>query len=514
MNFDSANPNAVAEPLLRMQGMVVAYGSFLANDHIDLDVPGGEIHALLGENGAGKTTLMKALVGLAPVKEGRIFFNQKEIVKTSPGIAQDAGIGMVHQHFMLIPTLTVVQNICIGLRSAGYPFPNYKKVAARILELSEKYQLKVDPYDRVMDLSVGEQQRVEIIKTLYRGAKLLILDEPTSVLIPQEIDGLFNIIRNLSAQGTAVIFISHKLNEVMTISSRITVLRQGRVAANLNTAETNPQELARLMVGKEMESLPSLTAVSEKAPSVLKVESLHYSDAHHVEKLRGVDLQIHDGEIHGLAGVDGNGQVELARILAGILPSRSGKVWLDSKEITHYDPSKRIQAGMAYIPGDRQQTGLVMDLSLEENMILELNASQPFARYGFLNFKEINKFTGEAIHDYDIRCKDPDQQVGTLSGGNQQKLVLARELYRNPRLIIAVQPTRGLDIGATQFIHSVLLKQKMKGCAILLISTELEEVITLSDRISVIYEGRMMGSFARGKVDKESLGLLMAGKSL
>lgn len=514
MNQESAIPSTDTEPLLRMQGIVVAYGSLVANDHIDLAVPNGEIHALLGENGAGKTTLMKALVGLAPILEGKIFFNHQEIAKASPSTAQEVGIGMVHQHFMLIPTLTVAQNVCIGLRSAGYPFPNYKKVGERVTELSEQFQLKVNPNDRVADLSVGEQQRVEIIKALYRGAKLLILDEPTSVLIPQEIDGLFNIIHHLSAQGTAVIFISHKLNEVMTISNKITVLRQGKVAANIDTADTNPNELARLMVGKEMEQLPSTPIYSEKAASVLKVESLRYTDSRKVQKLREVDLQVHEGEIHGIAGVDGNGQVELARILAGVLPSDSGRIWLNSKEITHFSPSGRIHAGLAYIPGDRQRTGLVMDLSLVENMILELNSRPPFSNHGFLNFKEIKKFTDESIRDYDIRCTDPEQEAGTLSGGNQQKLVLARELFRNPRLIIAVQPTRGLDIGATQFIHSVLLQQKMKGCAILLISTELDEILTLSDRISVIYEGRIMGTFARGKADKESLGLLMAGKTL
>lgn len=514
MNSSPTTSNVDEEPLLRMKGMVVAYGSLLANDHIDLEVGRGEIHALLGENGAGKTTLMKALVGLAPIKEGKIFFNRQEIKDASPNTARAVGIGMVHQHFMLIPTLTVAQNVCIGLRSAGYPFPDYRKVAAKIQILSEQYQLKVNPNSLVADLSVGEQQRVEIIKALYRGAKLLILDEPTSVLIPQEIEGLFGIIRHLSSQGTSVIFISHKLNEVMSISSRITVLRQGKLAADLNTAETNPKELARLMVGKDMESLPETQPVDENAPAILRIENLRYSDLHGIERLRGVSLAIHAGEIHGIAGVDGNGQVELARLLAGIISSGHGRVWLDEKEITHYDPSNRIQAGMAYIPGDRQQTGLVMDLSITENLILEMNARQPFSNHGFLNFKEIKKLAADSIRNYDIRCMSPDQEVATLSGGNQQKLVLARELFRNPRLIIAVQPTRGLDIGATQFVHSVLLEQKKRGCAVLLISTELEEVLNLSDQISVMYEGRIMGTFGRGKADKETLGLLMAGKTL
>jgi simple sugar transport system ATP-binding protein len=502
------------EPLLSMNGIVVAYGTLLANDHIDLQVHKGEIHALLGENGAGKTTLMKALVGLAPIQRGKIRFNGQDIPVVSPNIAQNAGIGMVHQHFMLIPPLSVAQNVCIGMKSAGYPFPDYKKVTQRIDELSEKYQLKVNPAARVADLSVGEQQRVEIIKSLYRGAKLLILDEPTSVLIPQEIDGLFNIIRNLSAQGTAVIFISHKLNEVMTISRHITVLRQGKVVAKRNTDETDAHELARLMVGKEMEDLPDVKSLSSTAAQVARIEGLHYTDPRGVEKLRGIDLELREGEIHGIAGVDGNGQVELARILAGILPSSAGKVWLGGHEITHFDPARRIQAGMAYIPGDRQQTGLVMDLSITENLILELNNQSPFANRGFLQFKKINSFAEEAIRKYDIRCTDPKQEAGKLSGGNQQKLVLARELYRNPRLIIAVQPTRGLDVGATHFVHSMLLEQRQKGCAILLISTELDEIFSISNRISAIYEGKLMGTFDRAATNRESLGLLMAGKAL
>lgn len=514
MTLDNHLPNAAEESLLRMKGIVVAYGTLLANDHIDLEVGGGEIHALLGENGAGKTTLMKALVGLAPIKHGTIRFNRQDISTISPGIAQSAGIGMVHQHFMLIPTLTVAQNVCIGLRSAGYPFPDYKKITAKINELSEQYQLKVNPVARVADLSVGEQQRVEIIKTLYRGAKLLILDEPTSVLIPQEIDGLFDIIHNLAAQGTAVIFISHKLNEVMNISHQITVLRLGKVVATRKTEDTNPQELARLMVGREMEGLPVVKPLPENSPLVTRVEEIHYTDPRGVKKLRGISLDIRAGEIHGIAGVDGNGQVEFARIMAGILHATSGKVSLNGCDITHFDSGRRIRAGMAYIPGDRQQTGLVMDLSITENLMLEVNNHAPFANHGFLNFKKIDELTDDLIRKYDIRCTDPKQEVATLSGGNQQKLVLARELFRNPRLIIAVQPTHGLDVGATHFVHSMLLEQQQKGCAILLISTELDEILSISNRISVIYEGKLMGTFDRASADKGSLGLLMAGKTL
>jgi general nucleoside transport system ATP-binding protein len=508
-----AGPGSDGGALLQMRGIVVAYGSLLANDGVDLEVQKGEIHALLGENGAGKTTLMKALVGLAPLTRGTIAFDQADIASPSPAVARAVGIGMVHQHFMLIPTLTVAQNVCIGLRSEGFPFPDYRRVSARLERLSEEYQLKVNPAARVSDLSVGEQQRVEIIKTLYRGARLLVLDEPTSVLIPQEIEGLFGVIRSLSAQGTSVIFISHKLNEVMSISRNITILRAGRVAATRKTAETEPRELARLMVGREMQSLPRTAPVPAGAPLVARVEGLRYTDPRGVEKLAGIDLGIRTGEIHGIAGVDGNGQVELARILAGILGASSGKIWLDGKDITRMKPAARVRSGLAYIPGDRQRTGLVMDLPVSDNLMLKASGLPPFAVRGFLNFRKIRELVDSSIRDYDIRCSDPGQEVRTLSGGNQQKLVLARELRAAPRLIVAVQPTHGLDVGATQYVQSMLQEQRRRGCAILLITTELDEVLSLSNRVSVIYEGKLMGTFDADAADRESIGLLMAGKS-
>jgi general nucleoside transport system ATP-binding protein len=505
-------PGDAGTPLLSMRGISVAYGALRANDGIDLDVGAGEVQALLGENGAGKTTLMKALVGLAPIEGGSIEFDGKDISDISPLVARNAGIGMVHQHFMLIPTLTVAQNLCIGLRSEGYPFPNYRKITAKISGLSERYALKVDPSARVADLSVGEQQRVEIIKALYRGARLLVLDEPTSVLIPQEIEGLFEIIRNLSAQGTAVIFISHKLNEVMSISRNITILRRGKVAATRRTSETSAKELARLMVGYEMGDLPAAPAISESSPPVARIEGLRFVDSRKVKKLNGVDIEVRAGEIHGIAGVDGNGQVELARILAGILAASSGTIWLDGKDITRLDVARRIRSGLSYIPGDRQRTGLVMDLSVRDNMTLKLSDRPPYAVHGFLDFGKIRAMVEESIRDYNIDCADSGQEARTLSGGNQQKLVLSRELRSDPRLIVAVQPTQGLDISATNYVHSMLLERQRKGCAILLISTELDEVLSLSNRISVMYEGRLMGTFDRDSADRETIGLLMAGK--
>lgn len=503
-----------SEPLLIMKDIVVCYGSFVANDHIDLKVDRGEIHALLGENGAGKTTLMKALVGLVKPVSGKIVFEGNEVEIESPIKAQEIGIGMVYQHFMLIPTLTVAQNVCIGLRSAGYPFPDLKKVSMKIRELSNQYNLLVDPESKVSQLSVGVQQRVEIIKALYRGAKLLVLDEPTSVLTPQETEGLFEIIHNLSKKGNSIIFISHKLNEVMAISHHITILRQGKLAALRNTQETNARELARLMVGRDIGNLKVNYSGAANLTKVTEIENLHYTDKRGVQILHGVDLNICEGEIHGIAGVDGNGQEELAQILAGLIPLKNGKIWLNGKDISNASPAKRIQAGLAYIPGDRQRTGLVMDLSITENSMLELNTQSPYSKWGFLNFREISQLTQTLIQSYDIRCQDPNQTVATLSGGNQQKLVLARELFRDPRFIIAMQPTHGLDVGATEYVHSMLLQQKKRGCAILLISTELDEVLSLSDRVSVMYEGQIMGTFNHDQADKETVGLLMAGKTI
>jgi general nucleoside transport system ATP-binding protein len=514
----TAQPDSAGAPLLRMRGIVVAYGALIANDAIDLDVRRGEIHALLGENGAGKTTLMKALVGLAPMKHGDIVFNGKTIPAGSPSEARAAGIGMVHQHFMLIPTLTVAQNVCIGLRSAsaagirGSLFPDYRKVAERLASLSRQFRLEMNPSALVADLSVGEQQRVEILRTLFRGARLLVLDEPTSVLIPREIDGLFDIIRTLSSQGTAIIFISHKLNEVMAISQNVTILRQGKVVATRAAADTNPRELARLMVGRDMAGLPSVEAVAAGAPTVLRTEDLRFADARGVKKLQGIDLDIRAGEIHGIAGVDGNGQVELARIIAGILSPSSGKLWLEGRDITRQSPQKRIRAGLAYVPGDRQRTGLAMELSVSDNLMLKASDMPPFARGGFLHFGRIAEMVDASIRAYDVRCTSSAQEVRTLSGGNQQKLVLARELRAAPRLIVAEQPTHGLDVGATHYVHSMLLEQRRRGCAILLISTELDEVLSLSNRVSVLYEGRLMGTFDHDHADRESVGLLMAGR--
>jgi simple sugar transport system ATP-binding protein len=495
-----------------MQGITVRFGDLIANDRVDLVVERGEVRALLGENGAGKTTLMKALVGLVQPQTGRIELHGHPVDIRSPVDAMALGIGMVHQHFMLIPPLTVAQNVCIGLRSAGYPFPDLRRVATEIRSLASRYGLQVEPDQRVAQLSVGAQQRVEILKALYRGAELLILDEPTSVLTPQETEGLFAVIRSLVEQGKAVIFISHKLNEVMTISQHVTVLRKGQVVATRRTAATDPAELAELMVGRAVD-LPHLEEPAAiEIPPLLRVRGLFYRDERKLEILRGIDLEVRPGEIHGLAGVDGNGQEELAGILAGILPATAGRIVLDEQEVTYASPAQRIEAGLAHIPGDRQHTALVMDMPVVDNCLLELSGQAPYARSGFLQFAAIRTLAQDLIATYDIRCQDQRQPVATLSGGNQQKLVLARELFRKPRFVIAVQPTRGLDVGATAFVYSMLLAQRAQGCAILLVSTELDEIMALSDRVSVIYEGRIMGTQVRAQADRSALGLMMAGK--
>lgn len=500
-----------APPLLQMQGIRVRFGSLIANNNVDFSISAGEVHALLGENGAGKTTLMKVLVGLVEPEEGRILLEGQEVQIRSAVQAMNHNIGMVHQHFMLIPTLTVAQNVALGLQSKEF-FPDLGKVGEGISSLADQYNLQVDPGALVASLSVGEQQRVEIIKALYRGARLLVLDEPTSVLTPQEVENLFLVLRRLAEASTGIIFISHKLNEIMRISDQITVLRQGRVVATRRVTETNPSELARLMIGHEIDLPHVTTPLPPDSPLVLGVQGLTYTDERSVNILKGMDLDIRQGEIHGLAGVDGNGQEQLAKVLAGLLLPGAGRVTLNGLDITRFSPAQRIRMGMAHIPGNRQHTGLVLDLSISDNLVMEVVGYTPYSRYGFLNFAAIHKLVSMLVQSYDVRYLDLQQLANTLSGGNQQKLVLARELFRDPTAIIAVQPTRGLDVGAIEFVHARLLEQRQRGCTILLISTELDEILALSDRISVVYEGRIMGSQTRQAANIETLGLWMAGK--
>ncbi len=505
--------NSQPEYRLKMEKITVKYGDFTANDHVDLAVKPGQIVSLLGENGAGKTTLMKVLAGLLTPESGRIFIDGRETEISSPLASQHLGIGMVHQHFMLIPKLTVAQNICIGLKSVGYPFPNIKKVEKELEEISQRYNLQVDPSATVSSLSIGTQQRVEILKVLYRGASLLILDEPTSILTPQETEGLFDIIRFLTKQGKSVIFISHKLKEVMTISDRITVLRQGKVTAEIGKEEITENELAVLMVGHEFKTEKTKPPVPADAREIVRLENISYIDDRKLKVVNGISLTVRAGEIHSIAGVDGNGQLELANIIAGIIQPSDGHFYMEGKDMTKASPGDRIQNGLAHIPSDRHRYGMVLDASLEENLILENSEKEPISAHGLLNRKAISEYAERLIREYDVRCETPKQTGATLSGGNQQKLVLARELSRNPKFILAVQPAHGLDVGATEFVHDRLIEQRNSGNAVLLISTELDEVFELSDRISVIFNGRITATMDRSEASREKIGMLMTGKT-
>jgi len=496
--------------IIKMEKITKRFPGVLANDHVDLEVEKGEIHVLLGENGAGKTTLMNILYGLHQPDAGTIYLKGREVKINSPRKAIDLGIGMVHQHFMLIPALTVTENIVLGTKVPREPFLDLTGSAEKIKALSRQYGFNLDPSVKVWHLSVGQQQRVEIIKTLYRGADILILDEPTAVLTPQETQELFAILRRLKDEGHTVIFISHKLNEVMEISDRITVLRQGRVIKTLRTKDTNKAELARLMVGREV------SFVVEKTPcqpgqEALRISGLKARNDRQLEAVKSIDLAVRAGEILGLAGVDGNGQSELVEAIAGLRKATGGEVFFLGQPVRHQPLRRLFEMGLGFIPEDRHRQGLVKEMPLMENLILQRFYRPPFARYGFLNYRVIREYANELIKKYDIRTPSPLVPAKNLSGGNQQKVVLAREMDRQPALLIAMHPTRGLDVGATEYVHRRIIEERDRGCAILLVSTELEEILALSDRIAVIYEGEIMGVLNRNEISIEDLGLMMAG---
>jgi ABC-type uncharacterized transport system ATPase subunit len=495
-----------------MCGIVKQFPGVLANDRIDFDVRSGEIHALLGENGAGKSTLMKILYGLYRPDEGRILLNGEAASITSPSDAIHLGIGMIHQHFMLVPTLSVAENVALGLSSSRGFLLDLDVVAERIRELSAAYGLQVDPTAMVWQLAVGEQQRVEILKALYRGADLLILDEPTAVLTPQEVEDLFGTLQRMAKDGHALIFISHKLHEVLSISDRVTVLRDGRVVQTLPTSGTTRNELARLMVGREV-----LLRV-ERPPLDLEDVRLALTGVwamgdRNVPALRDVSLAVRAGEILGIAGVSGNGQRELAQVIAGLRPPTQGKITIDGVDVTGWVPSRLLDQGLSYIPEERMRDGAIRDFSVAENLILRDHACRPYANGMFMSFGQIAARTDDLIRDFDIRTPSRDTPLKSLSGGNIQKMILARELSRQPSVLVAAQPTRGVDISATEYIHRLLVEQRAKGTATLLISEDLDEIRNLSDRIAVMYEGQIMGIVDRDEATVEQLGLLMAGVS-
>ncbi len=503
-------PTRTALRELRMVDIVKRFPGVLANDGVSFDVRAGEVHALLGENGAGKSTLMRQLYGLYRPDSGQIIIDGTPRVFHSPADAIKAGVGMIHQHFMLVSSLTVAENVALGLPSSRGPRLDLDRVAERIRSLADRYGLKVDPNAVVWQLSVGEQQRVEILKALYRGASLLVLDEPTAVLTPQEAQELFVTLRQMAADGHALIFISHKLHEVLALSNRVTVLRDGRVVGTYPTAEMTRAELARLMVGRDV-LLQYDRPQAQPGDERLRISNLWTVGDRGTDAVRDFSLTVCAGEIVGLAGVSGNGQRELAEVLMGLRNPSKGTVTLNGKDVTHAAPAERIAAGQCAIPEERMRTGVIKDFSVLENAILCDHGHTPYSHQTLLDFKAIAKHTQELIADYAVKTPTAETPIKNLSGGNIQKLILARELCRKPSVVIAAQPTRGVDIGASEYIHHRLLEQRSAGTATLLISEDLDEIRALSDRIAVIFEGRLMGVVDAATATAESLGLMMAG---
>ena len=497
---------------VQLKGITKKFPGVIANDQVDLDVPRGEILALLGENGAGKTTLMNVLAGLYTPDEGEILIDDHPVSFGSPKDAIQAGIGMVHQHFMLVESLSVAENIILGMKPDGISI-KVDKLRKEILELSEHYRMPVDPKAYIWQLSVGEQQRVEIMRMLFRGAEVLILDEPTAVLTPQEAEELAAILRQMADEGKAVIIITHKLNEVMAFSDRVTVLREGKNVATLETAKTSREELARLMVGREVFFRLEKSDV-QTGDVALQVENVETLNDKGLPALRGVSFKLHSGEIIGVAGVAGNGQRELAEVITGLRPVTDGCIKVSGAEVTNCSPREAIQKGISHIPGDRVGVGLVPNLPVSDNLALKAYRQPPLSHGLILNYPSLVSFAKKLIERFVILTPSAQTSTRLLSGGNQQKVVLAREITASQGVLIAVHPTRGLDVGATETVRKTLLQQRDEGAAILLISEDLDELIQLSDRIMVLYEGHIMGLLDSETAEPDQIGLLMAGQSL
>jgi general nucleoside transport system ATP-binding protein len=495
---------------LELTGITKRFGSLVANDHIDLTVEPGEIRALLGENGAGKTTLMNVLIGLVQPDAGEIRVDGKLVVIHSPKDAIAARIGMVHQHFMLVPVFTVAENVTLGLEpTRAFGLLDRRRARSDVRKLSERYGLQVDPDAYVEDLPVGVQQRVEIIKTLMRDASVLILDEPTSVLTPGETDDLFRIMRELRAGGRSIVFISHKLREVQAIADTITIIRRGKVVGERPPTATDT-ELAALMVGRPVQLRVSKRP-AQPGDVVLGVQHLTVAGEHGTPAVDDVSFQVRAGEILGVAGVQGNGQTELCEALLGLRPA-SGSVLLNGRDVSHATPRDRLRAGIGYIPEDRREDGLVGDFSVADNMILDVYDRRPFASGIALDLSAIRDNAVSRVAEFDVRTTSVDTPTQTLSGGNQQKVILAREIGRDIKVLLASQPTRGLDVGSIEFVHRRIVEQRDQGVAVLIVSSELDEIYALADRIAVMYEGKITG-FRTPEVSVEELGLLMAGGS-
>jgi simple sugar transport system ATP-binding protein len=495
---------------LQVKGITKQFPGVLANDHVDFDLCKGEIHVLLGENGAGKTTLVNMIYGLYQPDEGEIYLDSRQVGIGGPKDAIAQGIGMVHQHFMLIPVFTVAENIMLGAETMRRGVLDRRGVAARVRELSHQYGLDVDPDAYVGDLPVGVQQRVEIVKALYREADILILDEPTAVLTPQEADDLFRIMRELASRGVSIIFITHKLKEVMAVADRITVMRAGRVIGTVCPEETNESELAAMMVGREV-ILQVDKGPANPAEDVLWVKDLHVLDDRSVETVRGVSFSVRAGEILGIAGVQGNGQTELVEALTGLRKAISGRITMLGQETTNKTSRPIIEAGVAHVPEDRQRYGLVLPYPISDNLVLCTYYLSPFAKNGVLDHTVVDENARQLVREFDVRTPSPYIPASKLSGGNQQKVIIARELSRPISLLIANQPTRGLDVGSIEYIHKMIVRMRDAGCGVLLVSAELDEIMSLADRIAVMYRGQILGVLPVEQAVRETLGLLMAG---
>src|SRR3954453_18052580 len=496
-------------PLLELRGITKRFPGVLANDQVSFDLRTGEVHALLGENGAGKSTLMNILYGLYSPDEGEILLNGKPLHLGSPHAAIDAGIGMVHQHFMLIPVMTVAENIVLAAEPKKGVLLDRAGAEQRVTELAQRFKFHIDPRARIQDITVGQQQRVEILKALYRHAAILILDEPTAVLTPQEAVELFEILKALVAEGMSVIFISHKLNEVLEIADRVTVLRRGKKVDTIDRAGATEESLARMMVGRDV--LLRVDKQPAKAGEILlHVEDVHVVDERGLEAVRGVSFDVRAGEIVAIAGVDGNGQTELIDGLTGLRKPSQGRILVGDRDLTRASAHAFLQEGVGHIPEDRHRRGLVLEFSLAENLVLHDYAKAPYARRGLLSPGRVLKSARKLLSEFDVRGGSATTPASALSGGNQQKVVIAREVSRDPRVLIAAQPTRGLDVGAIEFVHRRLVEQRDAGKAVLLVSLELDEVLSLADRILVIYEGSIAGEYEPG-VSEEELGIAMTG---
>jgi ABC-type uncharacterized transport system ATPase subunit len=496
--------------VVEMRNITKRFPGIVVNDRINLKLRQGEIHALLGENGAGKSTLMNILFGLYQPEEGEIYVNEQLVHMDGPNKAIQLGIGMVHQHFKLVQPFSVTENIVLGNEPKKGLSIAYKNAHEEVERLSKRYGLNVNPYAKVSDISVGMQQRVEILKTLYRGAEILIFDEPTAVLTPQEIDELMGIMRNLVAEGKSIILITHKLKEIMNIADTVTIIRRGKHIETIAKSATNPEELAEKMVGRQV-SFHLDKKKSDPGEAVLSVRDLVVKGSHGLKGLNGASFVLRRGEILGIAGVDGNGQTELIEAITGLLKVDSGSIQLLGKDITNQSARTVSESGMSHIPEDRHKHGLILDFTLSENMVLSTYYRPEYNHNGFLDYKAIEKHAEALVAEFDVRTPNIHVSAGSLSGGNQQKAIIARELSDQPELLIAAQPTRGLDVGAIEFIHKRLIEQRNQNKAVLLISYELDEIMKLSDRIAVIYEGQVVGEVLPDQTTDQELGSMMAG---